>query len=53
MRFSASRICTPIFAAAVLALAAGANAQTKWDMPTPYAATNFHTEKTIFLYASE
>ena len=44
MRFSASRICTPIFAAAVLALAAGANAQTKWDMPTPYAATNFHTE---------
>jgi TRAP-type C4-dicarboxylate transport system substrate-binding protein len=30
------------------ALAAGActlsAAQTKWDMPTPYAATNFHTE---------
>ena len=44
MRFSASRICTPIFAAAVLALAGGVNAQTKWDMPTPYAATNFHTE---------
>src|SRR5690242_9996348 len=31
--------------AASLALAAGAAfAQTKWDMPTPYAATNFHTE---------
>ena len=43
MRFSASRFCTPI-AAAVLALAGGVNAQTKWDMPTPYAATNFHTE---------
>ena len=43
MRFSASRFCTPI-AAVVLALAGGVNAQTKWDMPTPYAATNFHTE---------
>src|SRR3954447_10006920 len=30
---------------AALALAIGAaQAQTKWDMPTPYAATNFHTE---------
>ena len=27
-----------------LALATGAAAQTKWDMPTPYQATNFHTE---------
>ncbi|MBI2961766.1 MAG: TRAP transporter substrate-binding protein, partial [Betaproteobacteria bacterium] len=24
--------------------AASAGAQTKWDMPTPYPATNFHTE---------
>jgi len=33
------------FAAALAAGAcAVAGAQTKWDMPTPYAATNFHTE---------
>jgi TRAP-type C4-dicarboxylate transport system substrate-binding protein len=32
-------------AAAVVALSAGyADAQTKWDMPTAYPATNFHTE---------
>jgi TRAP-type C4-dicarboxylate transport system substrate-binding protein len=31
--------------AAALAFAAmAASAQTKWDMPTPYPATNFHTE---------
>jgi TRAP-type C4-dicarboxylate transport system substrate-binding protein len=31
--------------AAVFALAFGsAQAQTKWDMPTPYGPTNFHTE---------
>jgi TRAP-type C4-dicarboxylate transport system substrate-binding protein len=34
-----------IGAAAALALAAGpALAQTKWDLPTAYPATNFHTE---------
>lgn len=34
-----------LWAAAALALAAaGAAAQTKWDMPTAYPATNFHTE---------
>src|SRR5690606_3257470 len=27
-----------------LALAGPAAAQTKWDMPTPYAESNFHTE---------
>ena len=42
MRFSASLI-----AAALLALSTGLQAQTKWDMPTPYAATNFHTENII------
>ncbi len=43
MRFSASLI-----AAALLALSASAaQAQTKWDMPTPYAATNFHTENIV------
>ena len=31
-------------AAFAVALSASALAQTKWDMPTPYAATNFHTE---------
>src|ERR1700682_4331885 len=32
-------------ALAATAFCAGASAQTKWDMPTPYASTNFHTEK--------
>jgi TRAP-type C4-dicarboxylate transport system substrate-binding protein len=31
-------------ATAAVFLCAGAQAQTKWDMPTPYPATNFHTE---------
>jgi TRAP-type C4-dicarboxylate transport system substrate-binding protein len=31
-------------AAATAVFCAAASAQTKWDMPTPYAATNFHTE---------
>jgi TRAP-type C4-dicarboxylate transport system substrate-binding protein len=34
-------------ALAALAFAASAAAQTKWDMPTPYAATNFHTENVV------
>jgi TRAP-type C4-dicarboxylate transport system substrate-binding protein len=34
-----------LIAVAMLALSStGAIAQTKWDMPTPYPATNFHTE---------
>ena len=34
-------------AAIALALAAGAvHAQTKWDMPTPYPDSNFHTKNT-------
>ena len=34
-----------VFFAAALGLAAGAaQAQQKWDMPTPYPANNFHTE---------
>jgi len=36
-----------LFATLCLALATGALAQTKWDMPTPYAATNFHTENVV------
>ena len=31
-------------AAIATAVATSAAAQTKWDMPTPYPATNFHTE---------
>lgn len=35
-----------------LALAGPAAAQTKWDMPTPYAESNFHTEN-ILQYAGD
>ena len=49
MRYSASLIATAI---AALALSTVAQAQTKWDMPTPYAATNFHTEN-IIQFAAE
>src|ERR1700674_922431 len=31
-------------AVATAVFCAAASAQTQWDMPTPYAATNFHTE---------
>ena len=34
-------------AAAAACLATFASAQVKWDMPTPYAATNFHTENVV------
>ena len=30
-----------------VSLASGAAAQTKWDMPTAYPATNFHTENIV------
>ncbi|MBK6980104.1 MAG: TRAP transporter substrate-binding protein [Betaproteobacteria bacterium] len=33
--------------ALALAVSLGAAAQTKWDMPTPYPATNFHTENIV------
>jgi TRAP-type C4-dicarboxylate transport system substrate-binding protein len=36
-----------ITAALLAAFATVAAAQTKWDMPTPYAATNFHTENVM------
>ena len=35
---------TTLTVALGLAFAAAAQAQTKWDMPTAYPATNFHTE---------
>ena len=38
---------TGLFAALGMVIATGAVAQTKWDMPTPYAATNFHTENVV------
>jgi TRAP-type C4-dicarboxylate transport system substrate-binding protein len=34
-------------AAIGITLSAAAAAQSKWDMPTPYAATNFHTENVV------
>jgi TRAP-type transport system periplasmic protein len=34
-------------AAASLVLAAPVSAQTKWDLPAAYAATNFHTENLV------
>ncbi len=38
------RIATRTAVAALAALAFGASAQTKWDLPAAYPATNFHTE---------
>lgn len=46
------RRAKPIAAAACLLFSLGAAAQTKWDMPTPYPATNFHTEN-IARFAQE
>lgn len=40
------------FALAGLAVAFGAQAQTKWDMPSGYPATNFHVE-TMTQFASD
>ena len=36
-----------IFAAAALATSAAAQAQTKWDMPTPYSDGEFHTRNVV------
>ncbi len=36
-----------VSAAALLALAGAASAQTKWDLPAAYPTTNFHTENLI------
>src|SRR6186713_704017 len=38
---------TSFLAAFAAAFCTVALAQTKWDMPTPYAATNFHTENVM------
>jgi TRAP-type C4-dicarboxylate transport system substrate-binding protein len=39
------KLLKPFIAMAIAgAFSAAAVAQTKWDMPTPYAPTNFHTE---------
>ncbi|MGH8856811.1 MAG: C4-dicarboxylate ABC transporter substrate-binding protein, partial [Polaromonas sp.] len=38
--------------AAVLSVGTAAFAQTKWDLPTAYPATNFHTEN-ITQFAKE
>jgi TRAP-type transport system periplasmic protein len=41
------RLTNAAIAAAVAFFATMVSAQTKWDMPTPYAATNFHTENVV------
>ncbi len=41
-----------VTAAFLSAIATSAIAQTKWDMPTPYPAANFHTEN-IMQFASD
>ena len=40
-----------LVAAIGITLSAAAAAQTKWDMPTPYAAGNFHTENVVLFAA--
>lgn len=47
-----TRLCTLIAAAAIGFSAPTVSAQTTWDMPTPYPATNFHTEN-IAQFAGE
>jgi TRAP-type transport system periplasmic protein len=47
-----TRIPRSFVAAALLSASLGAWAQTKWDMPTPYADTNFHT-KNVKQFAEE
>jgi len=50
---STRRLLTAAIALLPLAAASGiAHAQTKWDMPTAYPATNFHTEN-IMQFASD
>ena len=39
-----TRLCTLVAAIGFGFAALSASAQTKWDMPTPYPAANFHTE---------
>ena len=41
------RFPTLAAAAAALALCGFASAQTKWDMPTAYPVSNFHTENIV------
>ena len=36
-----------ILAAALVAASAAATAQTRWDMPTPYPDSNFHTKNVV------
>ena len=43
MRFIRRLLC----ATAALALSAAVQAQTKWDLPAGYAASNFHTENLV------
>ena len=48
-RFPITRrhLSTALCAASLLALVPMAQAQTKWDLPAAYAATNFHSENLV------
>ena len=46
------RFNTPVFFSVLLASACAAHAQTKWDMPTPYADGEFHT-RNVVLFVEE
>ena len=37
----------PLLLAATVTVALSAQAQTKWDLPAAYPATNFHTENLV------
>ena len=41
------KLAKPAFALVAALFTGAAFAQVKWDMPTPYAATNFHTENVV------
>ena len=47
MTLSRRRIFRAAAAASLFALAGAASAQTKWDLPAAYPATNFHTENLV------
>jgi TRAP-type C4-dicarboxylate transport system substrate-binding protein len=41
------KIAAPLLAAALVTGASAASAQTKWDLPAAYAASNFHSENLV------
>jgi TRAP-type C4-dicarboxylate transport system substrate-binding protein len=41
------RVISPVLAVAMSTIAFGAAAQTKWDLPAAYPASNYHTENLV------